>query len=270
MPGERLRVGSWNLKWGAADLALLDRHPVDLLAVQEASPSTITALRERFDWVHDSSAVLPPGPRRRSHLYLPAVCGSLPFPAAGRAPVDRLIAPIRLAIADVRLPSGATIAFASYHAMNGSKGADGLDKPRLTAQVAEWLEHESSTVVIGLDANSPAVDHPDWAQTVCHFDWGEPRAWEPRLLARGASHSARDVLRTWLETDPSRMEAVAGERPDGPLAISHRTRGGRPVRYDFILATSPAVDVVDVQYLYDEAIEAGSDHALVVADLSIS
>ena len=39
------------------------------------------------------------------------------------------------------------------------------------------------------------------------------------------------------------------------------------MRYDFILATDPTFAAVGVEYLYDEALQAGSDHALVLADL---
>ena len=69
---------------------------------------------------------------------------------------------------------------------------------------------------------------------------------------------------------PLRRETHAA-RPDGPLAISHYTGRGehrQPRRYDFIYAT-PDFVVDDVRYLHEEATAAGSDHALVVADLQL-
>jgi len=39
-------------------------------------------------------------------------------------------------------------------------------------------------------------------------------------------------------------------------------------RYDFIYV-SPGLDVLDVNYLYEESVQAGSDHALVTALLRI-
>jgi hypothetical protein len=39
-------------------------------------------------------------------------------------------------------------------------------------------------------------------------------------------------------------------------------------RYDFIY-NSPEMDVLDVNYLYVESVQAGSDHALVTALLKI-
>lgn len=53
-------------------------------------------------------------------------------------------------------------------------------------------------------------------------------------------------------------------------------RTGRPIcdnggeRYDHIFANHPDLRVVDrPRYLYDDAVEAGSDHALVIAELEV-
>jgi len=58
-------------------------------------------------------------------------------------------------------------------------------------------------------------------------------------------------------------------------AATHRTarlrcpgvQAGVPVRHDHIWARD--LDVVDVRYPYEEAVAAGSDHALVVADVEV-
>jgi endonuclease/exonuclease/phosphatase family metal-dependent hydrolase len=67
------------------------------------------------------------------------------------------------------------------------------------------------------------------------------------------------------------MEEIASRRPAGPLAISH-IRGNRrkmtECRYDFIYI-SPELDVLEVKYLYEESVQAGSDHALVTALLKV-
>lgn len=39
-------------------------------------------------------------------------------------------------------------------------------------------------------------------------------------------------------------------------------------RYDFIYA-SPAISVLDIKYLYEESVQAGSDHAAVTALLEM-
>jgi len=58
---------------------------------------------------------------------------------------------------------------------------------------------------------------------------------------------------------------------NGSLADSyHRGRKGKYLRcrYDSI-RVSPGIRVTDVRYLYKDAVRAGSDHALVVADINL-
>lgn len=79
-------------------------------------------------------------------------------------------------------------------------------------------------------------------------------------------------MRTWLEGRPEEMARIREERPEGPLAISHRSgktrqHPGNPRRYDHIYATRTDFRVDHVEYLYDQACAAGSDHAVVIADL---
>ena len=75
----------------------------------------------------------------------------------------------------------------------------------------------------------------------------------------------------YLEGQPELFEAIKRERPRGPLVTSHmrgRRDVAKPCRYDFVLV-SPDINVTSVQYLYNEAVAAGSDHAMVVADLGL-
>jgi endonuclease/exonuclease/phosphatase family metal-dependent hydrolase len=65
------------------------------------------------------------------------------------------------------------------------------------------------------------------------------------------------------------MSAICAERPRGPLATSHFRGRGREktaCRYDFIYLTQD-FSVESVDYLMEEAVKAGSDHALVVGYL---
>lgn len=112
-----------------------------------------------------------------------------------------------------------------------------------------------------MDANTPRTDHPDIKQN--EWWWRD----EPLLLGAQPLHHLQDALRTWLTAHPTEAERLYALRPHGPLAISHK-RGHKKIssRYDFIY-TTPDFTVTHVEYLYDEAIKAGSDHALVIADL---
>jgi hypothetical protein len=115
-----------------------------------------------------------------------------------------------------------------------------------------------------MDANTPDRDHPDSSKIGWH--WSD----EPKLLGPNAEHTLRDVLRTYLAAHPEELEEILRVRPEGPLAISHDTgkRNGKsnPRRYDCICAT-PDLQVEGVEYLYEEGLQAGSDHALVIATM---
>ena len=103
------------------------------------------------------------------------------------------------------------------------------------------------------------------------FPWLGPGSFDRRLLGPDPRHRLRDTLRTYLDAHPDEYGRRRDERPHGPLAVSYRTRGKNGVpglqRYDHIYASWPDFRVKDVRYLYEEARAAGSDHALIVADL---
>ena len=80
---------------------------------------------------------------------------------------------------------------------------------------------------------------------------------------RGLVDASRQVLAERGELD--RLRKVGS---DGPLAVSHVLPGGAGHRRDWILV-SPDLTVVDAAYRYDEAVEAGSAHALYWADLAV-
>jgi hypothetical protein len=133
-------------------------------------------------------------------------------------------------------------------------------------EIAVWLASQPGTVVFGMDAGAPDVDHPD--PTHSEFAWpsdGGETPGEDLLLGPRLVDALGDALRRWLEAGPEDMAVLRAERPRGPLAVSHCI-GGRPVRYDHIWTTD---DVEVVRVDCDEAVAAGSDHALVVADLEL-
>lgn len=269
----RIRVATWNTRFGRAHDLLIAGRGIDLLCLQEATAATVERFGEHFDWAfhaHDPELLEGVEPCAQ---HAPAVLGRSPFAATPRPPMRHLVAPDKLVVVDVGVVGTPSFfAVASYHAHNGKKGVDGCDKPRLTMQVGEWLAGEWGPVILGMDANSPWVDHPDPAQVECCFAWLGPRRFERHLLGPEATHGLGDVLRTWLADHPDEMARVRRDRPDGPLAISHRSgkkdgHPGNPRRYDHIYATRTDFRVNHVEYLYDEGCAAGSDHALVIADL---
>ena len=72
--------------------------------------------------------------------------------------------------------------------------------------------------------------------------------------------------------DPVDLKRRVRYYPNGPLADSyHRGRKGKYLRcrYDSI-RVSPGIGVTNVRYLYEDAVRAGSDHALLIADMELA
>ena len=274
MGSRTLRVGSWNLSFGRGSPSLVADKNFDVLLLQEVKQPAYEKFRELF-----ADGVYSIGPSLRRTEPAPshgvAVLWSDRLVSRGAQLLEYVVAPHRFLVCDLAfVEQRGYLRACSYHALNGEQGEDRFDKPRFTYQVARWLEDQPLPVIIGMDANSPAVDHPDFQQTRCHFDWLGLRHFERALLGPEARHRLSDVWRVWIDQHPEELDAIRRDRPKGPLAVSHRTgrtstRAGNPQRFDHILATSGDFEVIDAAYHYDEACAAGSDHALVDTVLEV-
>ena len=176
--------------------------------------------------------------------------------------VPRLAFPERTLVASLEL-NGKLITACSFHTPPGVSW--GEVKPRTLKAIARWLARQTGPLIFGIDANCPKTDHPD----INKNEWW----WDDEALLLGSSplHGLRDVFRIHLESNPIERDRIVAARPNGPLATSY-IRGSRrkiACRYDFIYA-SPDIGVAKVDYRFDRAIKAASDHALVVADLDIT
>jgi hypothetical protein len=118
------------------------------------------------------------------------------------------------------------------------------------------------------------IDAVDFAATRTHWHSGnrilrgEPG--DDLLFGPDKIHPLDDALRRWLADHPTEAATLA-HRPPGPLAVTHRTgkrRGltGTGWRFDSIWITRHWT-VSRIDHLYKEGIAAGSDHAVIVADL---
>ena len=131
---------------------------------------------------------------------------------------------------------------------------DSIDTSRHPDQLANLLTCNLQTSV------SPRLDHPDLEQ--CDWFWEA----EERVYGPDPKHDLQDVFRVYLGANEPQMAAIRAERPTGPLATSFLRGHTTPARYDAIYA-SPEFSVIDVEYHWEDAREAGSDHGLVWARL---
>jgi hypothetical protein len=243
---------------------LLRRVDTDLLALQEVSPGFHKELESTglFDWSAFSLSLRPPQHEEgRARRLGCAVFGQSPFQFCSAELLKELRFPERALT--VKINSGVDLTMCSFHTPPGASW--GKIKPQTLHAIAEWLTKRSGYTIFGIDANTPKTDHRVFEQN--QWWWKD----EPALLEHSPLHELRDCFRLYLEERPEVLKEIASRRPTGPLAISH-IRGNRrkrtECRYDFIYV-SPGLDVLDVNYLFEESVQAGSDHALVTALLKM-
>lgn len=258
-----LRFVSWNIhgRHRPQMASLLQTVEGDLVALQEVTAKAYRVLvaTRLFDWSAFSLDLRPPRPLEGKGRRLGcALFGKAAFPLKAQWLLEDAPLPERTLIVEVDAPTR-PLTVCSFHAPPGVTWKE--RKPQSLVALARWLSYYPGSILVGMDANTPKTDHPDITQN--EWWWKE----EPLLLGERPLHPLRDALRSWLATHPSEAMQVCADRPQGPLAISHkRGRTNVPCRYDCIYTTDHFI-VTRIAYLYDEAIQAGNDHALVIAEL---
>lgn len=165
--------------------------------------------------------------------------------------------------ADVEI-DGRPMRLCSLHARPGTGGGRGTPYVGWAKQLfhrvcAAWLAEHDGATVVGVDANSPKVDHPDPA---C---WEPFMAGEATLIGPAPEHRLTDALRRWLDAHPDDLERVMTDRPQGPLAVTYViSQSGAQRRYDHLLV-SDDLHVEAIEHRQPDA--DGSDHGMIVADL---
>jgi hypothetical protein len=250
------------MPWPADQLGLLANQHADILLLQDVGPFAVRAIADTHLWDHVAETWSLPHPSgaiiRRGGCLIAATNDWALTPAL---PVQAVLLPGRsLAVTAVHARSVLTI-LSCYAPTNTGPGRK--ERPGYFSALAAWLSAVPATIVLGMDANGPRIDHPDIEQS--RWWTGE----EALVLGVGARTS--DALRLWYVDHPAELKRRVRYYPNGPLADSyHRGRRGKYLRcrYDSIRVSS-GISVTNVRYLYEEAVRAGSDHALVVADIEL-
>lgn len=109
--------------------------------------------------------------------------------------------------------------------------------------------------IVAFDANEPKEDDIDEASRV-YFDNKDKGA--------GAKTFFQTLVKSNLQDSYATLNKEQHKKGE-PLAISHIINGKERKRYDFIY-TNRKFEIVKSEYLYQEAIDASADHAMVVTD----
>jgi len=262
----RVRVVSWNVRsveQSAAELALLQGLSPHIILLQDSARSMAQTMRQdsRVTGVLDTwndNEQNGMAQRRRGGCLI-AVTSPWQLTLCARAHGSTTNG--RILCGTAACGDTALNLFSCYAPTNA--GGARTSRSAFFTTLAQELAVTSAQLILGMDANGPRVDHPDLARSI----WWTPE--EAAVL--GAGTPTRDVLRLWYEEHADEFRKRCRYYPHGPLADSyHRGRRGKFLRsrYDSI-RVSPAIRVLDVRYLYDDAIRAGSDHAVVVTDVEV-
>ena len=120
---------------------------------------------------------------------------------------------------------------------------------------AEFI-NEYRPDIIGIDANEPKFDHYDISQME-FFDNGF-----------GAKNFFNEIIEIGLTDTYARLYDTKDYVSGQPLTKSHYIRKKGAVRYDFLF-TRKTYNVNYCLYNFDDAAASGSDHAIIVSELSI-
>ena len=110
--------------------------------------------------------------------------------------------------------------------------------------------------IIGIDANEPQIDHYV-IKEMEFFDNGP-----------GARHFFEELVEIQMVDAYACAYDKASYVKGVPLTKSHMIRRKGAVRYDFLFVKDTA-NVESTDYRYDEAIAAGSDHAIIISEIAI-
>lgn len=277
--GAACRVVSWNVAFSGRQRAavqgsfLRSLRP-DLVLLQELNPESSAVLEEKaaLDWVKYSPEVaavgLSQGRRRAAAVGGRGVTLLGVLPQGLALPMPEKVHAVTVAI------SGTEFVAISYHAPPGVSW--GYRKVEQALAFVDWLNDVRSPAILGADANTPEIDHPDFTQTRTHWHTGMRRLGglpgDDLLWGPAKTHRLTDPYRMWLEARPVELSRIRKLHPSGPLAESYwtgkrRQSLGTPRRFDSIWI-SPEIAVETVTYR-QEALEL-SDHAAILADLRLS
>lgn len=109
--------------------------------------------------------------------------------------------------------------------------------------------------IIGMDANEPDVDSYDIDKMFFYNRNGA-----------GAKTFFKTVKELNMQDAYVTANNITACEDGKCLIVSHNVRRRGTVRYDFLFVNRN-IKIINCNYIYDDAVKAGSDHALIEADI---
>jgi hypothetical protein len=127
-----------------------------------------------------------------------------------------------------------------------------------------WINSKRGSIVIGFDGNHWNISSE---LDLLNVEYEEQSSFflENWFFGDEPPHRLRDALIDYYRNNPTIYADALKKRPQGPLAVSY-IRGKTKDRFDYIFL-SDDFEVSNCGYDYEGAGAAGSDHAIVHADL---
>lgn len=271
-----MRVLFWDVRVGGGRrLPLIERIDADVVLLLAVSKASARNWSQRWEgrWHTLAGLDLVTSPQQRPHGAMIASR----WPLHDAAVVDELDRPERGLVVTTDHPDG-PLTLVSWGTPNAAGNGRAV-KNAAYAHMGELLPTLATPLVVGVDTNS-WYDPPSDNAIV-----EDPKvAEEHDFVDRDPTHGLVDVHRALVDADPHRARLLADLRPHGPLATTFvrrphgQPRGlarsvddGRPWGMDRMdrLYVSRDITPLACEHLWHEAIDAGGDHAAVIADVQL-
>lgn len=158
------KFGSWNLnnrRPTRAHINFLGDQNLNLLAAQEVSEEFHAELSKSklFDWSVSSQFLRPPRLRdsktwRRDN----SIFGCAPFSLQSSNLITQLPFPETALVSETMSNCARHLTVCSFHIPPGASWEK--IKTKTGDAIAEWLAAQQGSLIFGIDANGPRIDHP--------------------------------------------------------------------------------------------------------------
>lgn len=256
-----LRIVDWNISYqnsAGPKADLLDsvvKGKSFIALLQEVTPKQYEYLRDHYSNIRYSLDYRKPGKfdTRQRQLGI-AVIASEDLIIENAAVLERCLLPDRTLLIDVKTRKE-TIRLIGLHSITGI--AHKKAKSMQFLSFAECIDSYKPNIV-AFDANEPKKDH---------FRLEDMEFFDNEDQGTGARTFFATLNESELVDSYLANYDTAEYREGEPITVSHKIiRGDKNKRYDFVYVDAK-YNIINAEYLYENAIDAGSDHALVVVDI---